>query len=295
MSKDCRWYVVGASGFIGRHLADALARDFEVFPFDLPHVDINKQTSYTSIEKLLDHDKQRKNIIVNCGGLMDATLSRKNPDIFFKTNGHSVIQLAKWASKVGFDQFIQLSSETVFGGGDKVFEENSPRLPLHPYGISKLIAEVLLQNENLGKLSVTILRLPVVVGPNQGLDNPISIFCKEAMKPVPVSVFNGGLHRRKFLHVEDLVRCVISCGTLTGDEKTNVKIFNMPGFVTDMNGIIKEITSCGIDVSVDYKSSNTQAFSLVSDHTTFEKQFGAICSYDIRSMVTEFIEEGVKK
>jgi nucleoside-diphosphate-sugar epimerase len=227
-------------------------------------------------------------VVINAAGLMSAAESKRNPELYYRVNGTAVGNVLDFCSRLGAGGFIQLSSETVFGRGDAPFAEDGPRIPLHPYGMSKLISELIVQNSTAAYPRV-LLRLPVVVGNGEAIGNPVSIFCDEATRKGQITLFNGGLHRRKFIAVEDVAGQIGAI--LKGALPAGVEAYNVGGVTVTMRELAATIAARLSGVCIVDKTSVDQAFSLTS---TSEKisAFGYCPRRDLPAMIDMFLARG---
>ena len=288
-----RIVVVGARGFIGAALSRALSDKAEVLQLDLPELDITDPESLSrSRASLSAFGRGGRCAVVNAAGLMDAALSRREPDRFYRVNGLAVMDLWALARDAGAGLFVHLSSETVFGSGDQPFEEHSPRVPLHPYGISKLLAELLLASMARSGPPCMALRLPVVVGRGQVVGNPVSMFCEEAVRSGTITIFNGGLHRRTFVHVDDVARAIIA--VLSAPAPAAPVFHNIGGTTVSMREVAEAVAARLPGVRIVDKPSANQAFTLTSDARGFEARYGFRPQVDLDGLIGGFLEKSTR-
>lgn len=265
--------IIGAAGFIGRSLVGFFEGGPDVVGLDLPELDVLDAASLARAEQKLHPFVDGGAVAcINAAGLMDATLSLQQPDRFYQVNGMAVAELDGLCRRLGIGAFVQLSSETVFGAGDEPFSDNGPRVPRHPYGISKLFGELLLEAAPPAEIARIVLRLPVVVGARQAIGNPISMFCEEARKSGTITLFNGGKHRRKFIAVEDVVEQIAA--VLAKPLAPQTAFYNVGGHVASMQDIAQLVARKVGDVKILDKPSERQAFSLLSTSDAVERAFG---------------------
>jgi len=167
--------VVGATGFLGRHVADRLAETgFQVvstsrsgehsdFPCDL----LEPET----IEKVLD--RTRPDAILVTAGNSSVGSAWDDPDGTFQTNTTGTFNLLEAVRlKAPSARVTLVSSAGVYGPPespeDLPFTEASPVRPASPYGASKAAAEVLAGQYTRGYgLKVAIARVFNQIGPGQ--------------------------------------------------------------------------------------------------------------------------------
>src|SRR5215213_5306004 len=173
-----RILVVGASGFVGRHLVRRLAddgipvraavhRNRANLPGGIEVAEnVNLEGSFDWVSAIQGCDA-----VVHLGArvhVMRETSANALQE-YRRVNVEGTISLARQAAAVGIRRFVFLSSIKVCGestGPGEAFVETVTPRPLDPYGISKLEAERELTE--LGRASgmqIVILRPPLIYGP----------------------------------------------------------------------------------------------------------------------------------
>jgi UDP-glucose-4-epimerase GalE len=146
--------VVGGAGYIGSHTARALKRvGHEVIIFD------NLSTGYESLAKgfeLVKGDVLNADDLARVLPRVDAIMhfaayayvgeSVNNPRKYFRNNVEGGLSMLNAALDAGVNKIIFSSTCAVYGEPAKVpIEENIPRQPVNPYGVSKLFFEQALE------------------------------------------------------------------------------------------------------------------------------------------------------
>ena len=146
--------VIGGAGYIGSHTARALKRaGHEVVIFD------NLSTGYKSLAagfELIQGDvldgAALKQALRGVDALMHFAASAYvgesvvNPRKYFHNNVEGGLSLLNGALEAGVKKIIFSSTCAVYGEPAKVpIEENIPRQPVNPYGVSKLFFELALE------------------------------------------------------------------------------------------------------------------------------------------------------
>ena len=147
--------VIGGAGYIGSHAARALKRaGHDVIIFD------NLSTGYESLAagfELIKGDILDANALAPALSRADAVMhfaahayvgeSVANPKKYFHNNVEGGLSLLNTAVEVGVKKIIFSSTCAVYGEPAKVpIEENIPRQPVNPYGVSKLFFEQALES-----------------------------------------------------------------------------------------------------------------------------------------------------
>src|SRR5580698_4580035 len=146
--------VVGGAGYIGSHAARALKRaGHQVIIFD------NLSTGYERLAagfELIKGDMldgaalarvlPRADAIMHFAAHAYVGESVTNPKKYFRNNVEGGLSLLNAALDVGVKKIIFSSTCAVYGEPAKVpIEENTPRQPVNPYGVTKLVFELALE------------------------------------------------------------------------------------------------------------------------------------------------------
>lgn len=146
--------VVGGAGYIGSHTARALKHTgHDVIVFD------NLSTGYESLAagfELIKGDMldapalaaamRRADAIMHFAAHAYVGESVTNPRKYFRNNVEGGLSLLNTALEAGVKKIIFSSTCAVYGEPAKVpIEENTPRQPVNPYGVSKLFFEQALE------------------------------------------------------------------------------------------------------------------------------------------------------
>jgi UDP-glucuronate 4-epimerase len=223
--------VTGGAGFIGSHLVDRLlAEGREV-------VGIDAFTGYYSRrrkERNLESASRKGGFRLVEGDLLDLDLDglvrgvdgivhlAGEPGVrrswggalrrYLERNVVSTERLLEAAWRNGVPRFVYASSSSVYGSdpGHPV-DEDYPRRPTSPYGLSKLAAEELIQLYRRERgVPGTILRYFTVYGPRQRPEMAVSRFIFSALRGRPVDVYGDGEQIRDMTYVADAVDATVA-------------------------------------------------------------------------------------
>lgn len=158
--------LTGANGFLGKSIAQELSNGNKVFSLSRTTGDYK-----ISLEKDIPNFKQFIDLVIHTAGKAHVVPKNiKDNASFFDVNVQGTLNLLRGIelSATIPKGFIFISTVAVYGisQGNKI-NENSPLLAKDPYGLSKIQAEnVIMDWCNKNNVTCTILRLPLLVGPN---------------------------------------------------------------------------------------------------------------------------------
>ena len=159
--------ITGANGFLGQYLKKSFENhNFNVFTLGRTQSSDIVNDLSTTVPKTPNVD-----IVVHAAGKAHLVPKTKNEENeFFRVNYQGTVNLCKGFEKTGNlpKQFVFISTVAVYGiDKGELIEESHPLNGISPYAKSKIDAELFLINwarEN--QVVLTILRLPLIVGPN---------------------------------------------------------------------------------------------------------------------------------
>jgi len=251
--------VAGGVGFIGYYVSlNILRKGFSIVVYDSL-----ERSSYERVAKLRKLGVEiieanvvnyrsfisalRKfsiDIVVHLAAYVSVSESIRKPFTYFKNNALGTAVVAEACRRADVGRVVYASSAAVYGEPKYLpIDEEHPTESLSPYGLSKLVGELVLRQyaRNYG-LKVVILRLFNVYGPGQ---NPayagvISRFIERAVEGKPLIIYGDGLQTRDFVHVGDVAEAFYKAivGNVTG-------VFNIasgkPVRIIDLARMIGEI------------------------------------------------------
>lgn len=208
--------VVGASGFIGRHLVARLleqGRDIQAFgrtqteaPVEFFEGAINdSEASGKALEGV-------KCVVYLVGKSPQPKDSAADLESYRFANCDLAVSFASHAVRAGVQRFIFISTVGVNGAsteGSVPFTESKTPAPHSPYALSKYEAEMALQEiaESSG-MELVVVRPPLVYGP--GAQGNFARLRRWVMSGVPLP-FALVKNRRSLISVHNLVDLIICC------------------------------------------------------------------------------------
>jgi UDP-glucose 4-epimerase len=211
-----RAIVTGGAGFIGSNLVDALVARGD----DVTIVDnfVTGHREHVNLKAtLLEHDIREPfsadvDVIFHLAAQADVQTSMKRPGYDAEVN---VAGTANVLEAAGVAQVVFASSGGAGYGECRVpANEESPFLPLSPYGIAKKCGEEYLAGWNrIHGTSHVALRFANVYGPRQdsGLEGGVvAIFLEGLARGVRTVVYGDGTQSRDFVYVDDIVAAALA-------------------------------------------------------------------------------------
>jgi dTDP-4-dehydrorhamnose reductase len=162
--------IVGISGLTGNRLADLSTNTYEVYgtynqrplkndkceTFALDKT--NKEKTHQLLTKI------KPDVIIDCSALHNVDYCETHQDETWKVNVEGTMNIANVCKLINA-KFIFISTDYVFDGTAKQYNEKSETNPLNYYGISKLKAEEELSHSGI---DYAIARTSLVFGWNPG-------------------------------------------------------------------------------------------------------------------------------
>lgn len=236
--------VTGASGFIGRRLVAALAkegyavraaaRDAESVPVaaGVTHValpDLARPVDWAGLLAGVSH-------VIHLAGLAHAPGVLAD-DVYMRINALAAGELAQAAARAKVERLVFVSSVRAQAGlsADHAITEKDQPAPTDAYGRSKLEAERLIEASSVAS---TILRPAVVYGP--GVKGNIASLATLAKTPMPLP-FAGLDNRRSLLALENFIAAVsLVLGTERAVNETFLVADAKPISVANLVGAMRE-------------------------------------------------------
>ncbi len=212
--------VSGGAGFIGSHIVDAyIEAGHNVWIIDDESsghlVNIHPQATFTRLDiseasRVRRFFKGKKFDVINHhAAQIDVRRSVADPLFDARVNVLGTLNLLEEARFRNVRKFIFSSSGgTVYGECNRPATEESPEVPLSPYGVAKLAAEKYIKAYHaLYGLRYTIFRYSNVYGPRQnphGEAGVVAIFTQRFLADEQVYIYGSGRQTRDFVYVGDV-------------------------------------------------------------------------------------------
>ncbi len=217
-----RAVVTGGAGFIGSALVDALVRrGDEVHVVDDLSSGRREQVSEAATlhvrdiaEPLADvFAEARPEVVFHLGAQIDVRASVADPAADGRSNVLGTIRVLEAANDHDAQVVFASTGGAIYGECDGPATEDAPRLPLSPYGTSKLAAEEYLATWNrLYGTRHVALRLGNVYGPRQdphGEAGVVAIFLSRIRDGRAATIYGDGAQTRDYVFVGDVARAFV--------------------------------------------------------------------------------------
>ena len=147
--------ITGKNSYIGTSLENWLMREPDKYKVDT--VDM-KDRSWK------EKDFSSYDVVFHVAGIAHIKETSDNQNLYYKVNRDLAYETAQKAKQDGVEQFIFLSSMSVYGIEQGVIDKNTPLTPNSAYGKSKIEAEKLINKLQDDSFTVATLRPPMVYG-----------------------------------------------------------------------------------------------------------------------------------
>lgn len=305
--------VTGGAGFIGSHTCESLLKKgHEVVCVDNldPYYDVSLKEG--NLDILRDYDSfefvkgdiRDENLVNKLVEGVDAVnhqaaqagvrVSVENSLKPHEINTGGTLNLLEAARKHDVKHFLFASSSSVYGKSPELpFEENAKKLPVSPYGVSKLSAEnyVRVYNEIHGIPTVS-LRYFTVYGPRMRPDLAISIFTENAMNNEEIEIFGDGNQTRDFTYIKDIINAQNLC---LEKRIGNGESFNIgSGERININQLAEKIIELTNSKSkiVNSDPRKGDARHTWADVSKTKKKLGWVANYNLEKGLKKYIRWG---
>lgn len=313
------WLVTGGAGYIGAHVVAALRAQGEevVVVDDLSTGDRTRVADAVFVEgTILDEELLRRVLrehditgIVHIAAKKQVGESVEKPLHYYEQNVDGTMRLLRAAVAENVSSFVFSSSAATYGmPPTELVTEDSPTVPMSPYGTSKLVGEWMSRDvAQAAGLRVIALRYFNVAGAtapelgDPGVFNLIPLAFRALTAGEPPRIFGAdyptpdGTCIRDYVHVGDIADAHVAAarhlsdGRLaTGEEIPAFRVFNIGRgegvSVREVLDVVRDVT--GIDtepVVVDRRPGDPAAYAAVVDR--INRELGWSSRYDLREMV----------
>ncbi|WP_055557411.1 UDP-glucose 4-epimerase GalE [Streptomyces sp. NBRC 110028] len=309
------WLITGGAGYIGSHVVRAMARAGERvavlddissgIPGRLPE-DVPLVRGSTLDRELLDCTFAELDItgVVHLAAKKQVGESVEQPLRYYRENVHGLTVLLEAVTAAGIGSFLFSSSAAVYGMPDvELVTEDTPCVPINPYGETKLTGEWLVRAVGAAhSVSTACLRYFNVAGAtgpelaDTGVFNIIPMMFDRITHGEAPRIFGDdyatpdGTCVRDYIHVEDLASAHLAVArrlaARPGAGDLTVNIGTGQGVsVREMADLIAEVTGHPELTPVVGPRRPGDPARVVGSTELITKELGWTARHDVRAMV----------
>ncbi len=284
-----RIFILGAGGFIGRHLHSKLSQDDRrerVVGYTSSECDLLLPNSIrTALSSATEDD-----VVVMVSAII--RLTENSCDSMFK-NIQMAENLSQFLEECPVSHVVFLSTVEVYGSipDNILIKEDLLPNPDNYYAISKLASEYLLKRTLSRKgIPLTIFRLPGIYGPGDDGKSTINTLVKSAKLNGKITIYGDGSDKRDFVYVNDVCKIVLKAiqnkinltiNVATGKSYSIKDIANMIGKTLD-----REVF---VDFCSDVSSSEKRSKCMMYDTHLLNTVFPDMRLEDMREGIDTYI------
>ncbi len=267
-----RVLVTGGAGFIGSHVADAYAAaGWDVTVLDnLSRGRTENLTRGAEFRRLDTGSEEarelvatgRFEVVTHLAAQVDVRVSVAEPLLDAEENILALLNLLEGARKGGVRRFVFSSSGgVVYGEREPPHVETTAKLPISPYGVTKLAAEYYLAcYRYLYGIEYVALRYSNVYGPRQdphGEAGVVAIFGSRLRERRTITIYGDGEQTRDYVYCGDVARANLlaaDAGLPEPDGTLDWPAVNIgTGVPTSVNTLARTmIEASGVQVAVEH-------------------------------------------
>lgn len=290
--------VTGGSGFLGKHLIEALLREgHSVTAVGREEI---KDSSIRSIAcDLLQKPSEEIRItlkdtdaVIHLAAIMPSKLHGKEDIVVQnKVMTRNALSLAD-SSKI----FILVSSVDVYPYSEYLVDENTPLHPISDYGKSKKESEeeCLLWSKNNSHVTMTVLRFSHLYGPADTNAKGIDVMVRNALLGKKSVVYGDGNEKRTYLFVGDAVRAI-----LLSLETRKRGVFNVAGNASySIREVISHIEAMlgikmDLEVASSFKNNSKNKESSIVSSRKFAEVTGFVSEVNLHQGLLRLLPQNI--
>ena len=227
------YLVTGTAGFIGFHVASRLLADghdvtgidgmtsyYDVELKRRRHAMLKEYPRFLAHEFMLEDtdsltrvmDRAEPDVLIHLAAQAGVRYSIENPRAYIDSNLVGTFNVIEQARRCGVGHLMLASTSSVYGANPTMpfSEEHRADHPLTLYAATKKATEGMAHcYAHLWSIPTTAFRFFTVYGPWGRPDMALFRFTENALKGLPIDVYNHGQMRRDFTYIDDLVEAIL--------------------------------------------------------------------------------------
>ncbi|MEU5717481.1 UDP-glucose 4-epimerase GalE [Streptomyces sp. NPDC020403] len=307
------WLITGGAGYIGSHVVQEMVRREPVVVLDdlsTGRAERLPQDTPLVVGSVLDRELLDRVLaehavtgIVHLAGKKQVGESVERPLYYYRENVDGLRSLLDAAVAAGVGRFLFSSSAAVYGMPDvDLVTEETPCLPLSPYGETKLAGEWMVSAVGRAHgMATASLRYFNVAGAasaelgDDGVFNLVPMVFERLTGNEPPRVFGDdyetpdGTCIRDYIHVEDVATAHVAAAQRLTDDLSTSLILNIGRgqgvSVSEMVAVIQDVTGLRDLPPVVEGRRAGDAARVVASADRIRQELGWTSRHDIRSMV----------
>ena len=245
-SEQLKILVVGGSGFIGSHIADALSEaGHAVTIYDIRQSPYLRPDQTMVLGDILDYDQvlaavRGQDVVFQFAGVPHLDIGIKDPIKTVKLNILGTVNFLEAARHAGgVRRFVYASSIYVYSEGGSF------------YRCSKQAAELYVEEyQRLHGLDYTILRFGTVYGPRADDHNSVRRYLKQALNERRIAASGTGDELREYVHVRDTAQLCVRALANEFRNQHLVLTGHNPMRFADLLNMIREIVGRDVEIKL---------------------------------------------
>lgn len=270
--------VIGASGFVGKNLCDALIKNKQNDIVCLSKNGINETENLRSIigtfedQELINKLLYKADLVYHLVSGSIPSSSWDNPWIEIEGNLIPTLHLIESCAAHHVKKIVFVSSAgTVYGKSDQMLDENATTAPFSPYGIIKNTIENFLRFAfEKYQIHYDIFRVSNIYGEGQNIKKGlgiINIVLDKILNNEEIQIFGDGKNVKNYIYIQDVVYFLQDVVNRNLDDN---QIYNLSSdqyaSILDIIQLAEKISSAKARINfIESKKSDNQFIQL--DHS----------------------------
>lgn len=290
-----RAIILGANGYLGRHIASYLRQlGIAFIPTDISKDSIDGYDNYIQIDVTNLSELQELDFNVDYvfafAGLTGTGSSPEIIEKFTKVNELGLANVITCCQSVKVGRLVFPSTRLVYKGIENTpLNEESEKEAKTIYAKNKLACEELLAQS---KVPYTVFRICVPYGnliDNNYSYGTIGFFIGKASKGDNITIYGDGSLKRTFTHVSDLVQVIFKC---IQQDVSIGHIYNIGS--SDALSLLEvaQLVAQKYGVDVEFVDWPEAALKIESGDTIFDdKKIQQVINYQYKNQLSHWLEE----